>query len=294
MNDRRELLTPAKINLFLRITGRRANGYHELDSVFVPVSLFDRVTITASPASETSVELRCNWPDLPRGADNLAVRAALRFIDNYGLKLRLLIDLSKQIPAGAGLGGGSSDAAAVLRILADMTGHAVRELADLALGLGADVPFFLDPRPARVGGIGERIEPLNHQFPMNLVIAVPPVVVSTPAVFAALKQQDWSGPAPRGTAEALAGGAITLALLRNDLERAAVELHPVIGQVKFALERLGSYGAAMSGSGGAVFGLFADRAAAALAASRIGAMVAGVRAHAATTAVVPPVNRLMR
>ncbi|MGH7881030.1 MAG: 4-(cytidine 5'-diphospho)-2-C-methyl-D-erythritol kinase, partial [Candidatus Binataceae bacterium] len=190
-------LAPAKINLFLRVTGRRADGYHALDSIFAPVSLYDRVAIAVRPAPNSAVSIRGDLAELDPGEQNLAVRAAHAFIGEFGLAAEVMIDLHKQIPVGAGLGGGSSDAGAVLRMLARLGGIADRaRLAAVALRLGADVPFFLDPMPARVRGIGERIEPLRSFPPLALVIAVPPVAVSTAVVFKLLHREHWSGPAP--------------------------------------------------------------------------------------------------
>ena len=196
---------PAKINLFLRVVGRRADGYHELDSVFVPVSLCDqvRVEIRVEPrsAADTTIALHCDRDDLPAGEKNLAWRAADTFLGEFGAEIHrpreVAIDLRKEIPIGAGLGGGSSDAGAVLRMMAALCRvDDPSRLARVALALGADVPFFLDPHVAHVGGVGERIAPLEiaasgERAPLWrtllwMVIAVPPVEVSTKEVFRAL------------------------------------------------------------------------------------------------------------
>ena len=161
---------PAKINLFLRVVGRRADGYHELDSVFVPVSLCDqvRVEIRVEPrsAAGTTIAMHCDRDDLPAGEKNLAWRAADTFLGEFGAEIHrpreVAIDLRKEIPIGAGLGGGSSDAGAVLRMMAALCRvDDLSRLARVALALGADVPFFLDPHVAHVGGVGERIAPLE-------------------------------------------------------------------------------------------------------------------------------------
>src|SRR5271156_2844511 len=192
-----ELLAPAKINLFLRITGRRPDGYHELDSLFLPISLFDRIVIETADARASAVSIRCNWAEMPVDSSNLAMRAAQLFMAEAGLSARVEIDLHKEIPAGAGLGGGSSDAGAVLRAMASMYGFDDQPaLRRLALKLGADVPFFLDPRPARVGGVGERIRYLGVTCRMHLVIGVPPVAVPTAEIYRHLERRHWSGPGP--------------------------------------------------------------------------------------------------
>jgi 4-diphosphocytidyl-2-C-methyl-D-erythritol kinase len=279
---------PAKINLFLRVVGRRADGYHELDSVFIPVSLCDqvRVEIRVEPtgAADTAIALGCNRADIPAGEKNLAWRAADAFLGEFGAAIRrphqVAIDLRKEIPVGAGLGGGSSDAGAVLRMMAALCRvDDESRLARVALALGADVPFFLNPRPARVGGVGERIAPLAAEAsgedapfggkPLWMVIAVPPVEVSTAEVFGALLPEQWSGAAPAGHRRAIAAGRITPAMLQNDLAAVAMARYPEIAQLRSALIAAGAKGAAMSGSGGAVFGLFAGAEAATRAAAEM-------------------------
>lgn len=259
---------PAKINLFLRVVGKRADGYHQLDSVFVPVSLFDRVAIDLRTSDRSSIALRCDRSDIPDDDRNLAWRAARAFLDEYRIQAAVSIDLRKRIPAGAGLGGGSSDAGAVLRMLAAIT-HQCNDdrLAKIALALGADVPFFLDPRPARIAGVGERISPLANLPQLAIVIAAPPFEVSTAAVFRELKSGDWSGPAPQSHLEALAANAISSAILVNDLAPIAIARHPLIGHLIDLLRSHGASAAAMSGSGGAVFAIFADSESARSAAS---------------------------
>jgi len=282
-------LGPAKINLFLRVTGRRADGYHELDSIFVPVSLCDRVGLGLRPSSTTSVLLRCDWPGLGPDEQNLAVRAARAFMAEFGLQAEVMIDLRKAIPAGAGLGGGSSDAGAVLRLMVELCGvgdRAVSErerLGAIAVRLGADVPFFLTPVPARVRGIGERIEPLAAFAPLALVIAVPPITVATAEIFKRLSPADWSGPAPDEAVRALGAGRVSPGLLVNDLASVAMSQWPVIAQLKLLLEECGAAGAAMSGSGGAVFGIFDTEGAAALAADEVRRRYPAARVVTATT-----------
>ncbi len=263
---------PAKINLFLRVTGRRADGYHELDSIFVPIALGDRVAIEMRPSDKVSIAMRCEGASVPLDDRNLAWRAAAAFMKEFGVAAEVLIDLRKEIPVGAGLGGGSSDAGAVLRMMAALYRIDARErLATIALGLGADVPFFLDARPARVGGIGERIAPLASMPVLHLVIAAPPIEVSTAAVFRALTPDSWSGTAPDGDLRAIAAGHFESSALINDLEPLAIRICPQIAQLKTILRGLGASAAAMTGSGGAVFGIFpaAEEAARAAQAGRL-------------------------
>ncbi|HTT74789.1 MAG TPA: 4-(cytidine 5'-diphospho)-2-C-methyl-D-erythritol kinase [Candidatus Binataceae bacterium] len=259
--------TPAKLNLFLRVVGRRSDGYHELDSIFLPIDLYDRLTVELQPSSSRSVVLTGNFGGLPADEGNLAVKAASCFMATIGLNAKVRIGLNKAIPSGAGLGGGSSDAGAVLRMMGALTrlGTADR-LAELALQIGADVPFFLNPRTARVGGIGELITPLPDPPDWPLVVAVPPLEVSTSVIFKDLKPDNWSGSATAGEVTALLGGNPRPSLFVNDLEAPAIGRFPAIARLKARMKDSGACVAAMSGSGGAVFGLFdsvaqADRAA---------------------------------
>jgi 4-diphosphocytidyl-2-C-methyl-D-erythritol kinase len=270
----------AKINLFLRVTGRRVDGYHEIDSIFLPVSLSDRIRIEVRPAQTSSITLRCNIASLRDPQSNLAARAARAFVEEFGISAHVMIDLEKTIPAGAGLGGGSSDAGAILRMLAtmmlpaiDASSESVKRLRKIALGLGADVPFFLNPRPSRVTGIGERMEAFDGFPTLQLVIAVPRVEVPTASVFKALRREGWSGAAEAGEIEQILGGNIAARHLVNDLETPAMQLYPQIGKLKALLGECGAMAASMSGSGGAVFGLFPNAEAAAFAAAslRLGA-----------------------
>lgn len=250
----------AKINLFLRVTGRRANGYHELDSVFLPISLADEIRLEISSAEETSITLNCDAPALASSQNNLATRAARAFMSEFDLAAQVRIDLRKRIPIAAGLGGGSSDAGAVLRMLAsaaeiDDAEDRVR-IHKVALSLGADVPFFLDPRPSRVSGIGELIAPTPPIPPIPIVIVAPPFEVSTAAIFSALAPEHWSGSAPDSDIDAIVRGEISPAITVNDLAAAAIAQFPEIRRLKGLLEESGARAAQMSGSGGAVFGAF--------------------------------------
>lgn len=272
---------PAKVNLGLRVTGRRADGYHELESLFAPLDLADEVEVAVERGSATRVEL-CVEADasigpVPTDDRNLAARAAHAFLEAAGLRRAVRVRLAKRIPAGAGLGGGSSDAGAVLRGLAQLLPDAVApaDLAALALALGADVPFFLDPRPALVSGIGERLRPLDGLAPLALVLANPRVALSTAEVYAVF---DALGPPPPrrpgldAWRAALDGArpepAALAALLTNDLEPAALRLCPPIARLRRALEATDALGTGLSGSGPTVYAVFADRAQAECARAR--------------------------
>jgi 4-diphosphocytidyl-2-C-methyl-D-erythritol kinase len=177
------------------VVGRRSDGYHELESLFVPLDLADEVALDAEEAAAARVvlELSGEAAGIPADAGNLALRAGERFLEAAGLRVALRIRLVKRIPAAAGLGGGSSDAGAVLRGLTGLFPGALdREaLLRMAVSLGADVPFFLDPRPMRVSGIGERCEPLPDRFPARvLVLANPGAQLSTAQVYQAFDAFD--------------------------------------------------------------------------------------------------------
>ncbi|HUO05592.1 MAG TPA: 4-(cytidine 5'-diphospho)-2-C-methyl-D-erythritol kinase [Candidatus Binataceae bacterium] len=260
----------AKINLYLRVTGRRPDGYHELDSVFLPVSLSDSIRLEVRPAPEPSIALKCNVPELGNPQLNLAGRAAREFMREFDFNAQVAIDLEKRIPAGAGLGGGSSDAGMMLQMMARIAHiEEPARLHRIAVGLGADVPFFLEPRPARAVGIGDRLTPIEGMPHLPLVIAIPPFEVPTASIYGALKPENWSGAAPAEDIAAIARGEITSKITVNDLAIPAIAKFPEIGRLRRLLEESGAKAAQMSGSGGAVFGVFASHEEADAAADKL-------------------------
>lgn len=274
---------PAKINLFLRVIGRRPDGYHELDSLFLPVSLYDGVDIELRPADSCSVELSCDSETIPAGERNLAFRAACEFMAEFRVHAQVLIKLHKEIPAGAGLGGGSSDAGAVLQMMAELCGVGQSAaLETVAMRLGSDVPFFLNPAPSRVRGIGERVERLAQMEKPYLVIAVPPVEILTSWVFRDLRPEHWSGPASDQDLQAIVHGRIEPHHLVNDLEQVAIAKWPEIGDLKKLLAALGARATAMTGSGGGVFGIFASGSEASYARQQVERRVPDVQAFSAS------------
>ena len=200
----------------------------------------------------------------------------------FGIDAEVLIDLHKEIPMGAGLGGGSSDAGAVLRMMAALCRiNESDRLARVALNLGADVPFFLNPVPARVRGIGERIAPLGLIAQFAVVLAVPPVEIPTATIFHELKASDWSGAASDNDLRAIVAGRMTPGIVLNDLEAVAIAKYPVIAELKLMLLRVGANAASMTGSGSGVFGIFASAADAARAALELRILRPDVRVIAA-------------
>jgi len=257
---------PAKVNLTLRVTGRRPDGYHLLDSLVVFAGVGDRVSVW--PAEGLSLAVTGPFGQgLAMEGDNLVLRAARRLAEAGGVSPHGAITLEKNLPVSSGIGGGSADAAATLRVLAEFWGLALPETVTqaLALGLGADVPVCLASHPVRMQGIGEALSPVPVVPPMGIVLVNPGIPVSTPAIFKA------RAGAPFSPADAVpdAGWAdieafvAALAMSGNDLEAPAVTLAPVIGTVLNQLRaRPGCLLARMSGSGATCFGLFADAGAA--------------------------------
>ena len=282
------------MNFGLRIVGRRADGYHRLESLFLPVDLADELELEAVPAAAARVSLSLDSPagDVPAGSENLAARAARGYLDEAGLGLAVTVRLAKRIPVAAGLGGGSSDAAAVLRGLAALHPGALgpEPLARLAVGLGADVPFFLQSGPRFVTGIGEELQPPPRPWPsLCLVLANPGESLATAEVFRCFDALT-GGPGPSNLRSLLEAAepdpsdpAPLQALLTNDLEPAAMRLCPAIGRLQDALWRAGAGAVAMSGSGATVFGVFGEAAAAQAAAASIAAAGAGAWARVART-----------
>jgi 4-diphosphocytidyl-2-C-methyl-D-erythritol kinase len=277
------LLAPAKLNLGLRIVGRRPDGLHELESVFAPLDLTDELALAVEPGRRAEVLLRVSGSagGVPSDARNLAFRAAQSFLDAAGLEARVRIALRKRVPAAAGLGGGSSDAGAVLRALAARFPEAVagERLVELALRLGADVPFFLDPRPALVTGVGERREPLPGRLPaLPVLLANPGAPLATAEVFAAAAarapERAAADPVAKLWREALAGPAEALAsrigpLLANDLEPAAEALCPALAKLRAELRAAGAPAVGLSGSGATLYGVFESPESAAAALRRL-------------------------
>ena len=270
------------MNLGLRILGRRPDGYHELDSVFWPLpqpcdDLFIRVR------EEPGISVICDAPGIDP-AHNTLTKAHAAFASLAGGAPGLEVHLVKRIPSGAGLGGGSSDAASLLLWLNSLLDRPLspEELARAAVAVGADVPFFLSARPSRVTGIGEVVEPLAENWPpLFLVLVCPGIHVATGEAFARLDElraaRARAGEAaPQNSltkAAAAANGSRLIGAARldlaNDLEAAVFPRHPQLAELKAGLGSLGALAAGMSGSGSSVFGLFAAQAAASAAAARL-------------------------
>lgn len=277
-----QVLAPAKLNLFLEVLGRRPDGYHELETLMVAIDLHDRLSFLADDSGRIALE--CDDPGLPTGPENLVVKAAERLRREAGpdrsRSLGARIRLEKSIPAQAGLGGGSSDAAATLVALdrlweLNTPPGRLRELAGL---IGSDVSFFLDAPAAVCRGRGERVEPLNRHpesspTEFHAVLVCPSVGVRTPDVYAGLTPPDRPVPIGPAVDAYLSGDPARLGRwLHNRLQPVAERIEPALGRVRSALNDLNPSldGHLMSGSGSAYFGLARDRQAALDAASRLG------------------------
>lgn len=284
--------SPAKINLFLAVTGRRADGYHELVSVVAPVDFGDELVAEtrgpgegdrsdgsreemAGPPQEgrgSQFTLECDDPAVPVDASNLVLRAAGAFARATGFGERVHFRLTKRIPLGAGLGGGSSNAVAALRALDALAGGKADrdQLAELAAGLGSDCPLFLRPAPVVMRGCGERIDGLPESAALRLrgrrlVLFKPSFGIPTPWAYRRLIARGGDYVAPAEAEARLAGwvnGQRPLEeLLGNNFEPAAFEKYPALPLLLARLRRDCGVAGAMSGSGSACFALLPDGAA---------------------------------
>ncbi|WP_419787355.1 4-(cytidine 5'-diphospho)-2-C-methyl-D-erythritol kinase [Pseudodesulfovibrio sp.] len=264
------LAAPAKINLHLSILGRREDGYHELRTLFYPVhGLAD--TLRIEPVQDEHMYMRCpENPDL-ESTSNLIYKAWKAYREATGFGPGLFVTLHKRIPMGGGLGGGSSDGAAMLRWLNDNAGSQalpLQSLVDLAAGLGADVPFFLMDGPAWASGIGEQLTPTDIDLSgLTLIVACPPVHVDTPWAFKAWdKAQNHPTASQSLTSLYLKSknpAFVSPLVVSNDFEAVVFPEYPILRKAKETLIESGAICAAMSGSGASLFGLFRNRESAA-------------------------------
>lgn len=245
-----KLRAPAKVNLSLRILGKRPDGFHEIESLMAPVTLCDEITVETSLGY--GVRVICDRPDIPQDDSNLAAVAARQFHAQTGVRFHADIAITKNIPAGAGLGGGSSDAATVLIALDSLfethLGH--DGLEEIAARIGSDVPFFIRRRPAWVRGRGEAVETASLPGHLPLVLIKPPFAVATSWAY-----KQWS------TAEGLPDVDLSSQQWMgmefvNDLERPVFEKFVALPLIrKWLLDQPGCHVAMMSGSGSTVFGI---------------------------------------
>lgn len=250
------LLSPAKINLTLEVFGKRADGYHEIRSIVQPVNLFDEVKIDIRDGE--GIEIESTGLQIPRGRENLAWKAAEVFLKESGLNFNVRVSIKKKIPLGAGLGGGSGNAAAVLVGMNRITKKfSENELIQLAPKIGADVALFINCRSAVIEGIGEKIT-LVRDFPLfYYVLLNPGFETSTRRIY-----EFWDE-MPEEEGLIRTGMEDTVSLfregqfpLRNDLEKPAMRLYPEIKALKERLLGMEVEAVSMTGSGSTVFGIF--------------------------------------
>ena len=251
------LLSPAKVNLFLRVLGKRPDGYHEIQSLAQPVSLFDEIAVSVEPGR--GVGLSASGRAVPGGGENLAVAAAAAYLEAAAVEKRVSVEIRKKIPLGAGLGGGSSNAAAALVGMNRLLGRlGEEEIMSVAARLGADVAFFVRSTAAFMEGTGERVRTLSD-FPLfHYVIVFPGTGVSTRDVYERWKEPESSP--ERVDPAALAGefrrGRFPL---ENGLEEPLFGLFPKSASVAELFRSFGAESVLVSGSGSSVFSVFGER-----------------------------------
>jgi 4-diphosphocytidyl-2-C-methyl-D-erythritol kinase len=260
--------SPAKINLFLRVVGKLPTGYHALVTLMSRIDLFDTVTLSFD---QPAITVSCTHPEVPEGPTNLAYQAAELFLEALSRREGVAIFIEKLIPVAAGLGGGSSNAAAVFMGLNQHYGFPFnsQDLMDMGLKVGADVPFFLFRHTAVARGIGEDLEPFDGMPPWWAVLVCPKCQVSTAWVYEHLNLRLTNCEENYNVSSFLEDPFKLKDFLCNDLEQVTVGQFPEINAIKTALLDLGAEGALMSGSGPAVFALFQDPQQASLAFKRI-------------------------
>jgi len=260
--ERLSLRAPAKVNLRLEVLGKRPDDYHEIKTWMYPISLADELTVVREASA--GISLACSHPGLPVKEENLAYRAAALFLKEHALAGGVRIKLTKRIPVAAGLGGGSSDAATVLKAMDILwqTQMPPEALQEMGAALGSDVPFFIVGKGAVMGGRGERVMSVLPPLTAWLVLVNPGVPLSTQQVYQqgkwGLTKQGGETKIPKPPQDLKKMGDF----LRNDLERPARELLPIIGEIKEKLHAAGAHGVLMAGSGPTVFGFCATEAAA--------------------------------
>jgi 4-diphosphocytidyl-2-C-methyl-D-erythritol kinase len=299
--------TPAKLNLFLELLAKRPDGFHEIETLMTAINIYDRLYVTS--LSEGQTQLTCRWASgmealsasrirndtattldaLPMGSDNIVWKAVERLRQRAGIAAGIAIHLVKRIPAAAGLGGASSDAAAVL-VAANRLwrlGWSREQLSEVAADIGSDVPFFLARREAGVGmavcrGRGERIEPLTGMPQLHFVVVRPPAGLSTPKVYQRCKVPSKPASVEPLITSLRRGDYLSGQLLVNRLQPPAEELSPWISRLSALFAKTDCLGHQMSGSGSSYFGICRNARQARCLASRIRAAGLGLTFQATT------------
>jgi 4-diphosphocytidyl-2-C-methyl-D-erythritol kinase len=254
----------AKINLGLRILRKRPDGYHDIETIFHQIDNYDTIEFTRT---EGDIALESNSATLPTDSANLCVKAAQLLQNISHVKEGVKISLTKNIPVGAGLGGGSSDAAATLKGLVKLWGLALRnhELKKIALNLGSDVPFFLEGGTAFATGRGDNLEHFPFELPYWILVATPPVQVSTSWAYSQVQSYTSTG----GLRAIVDNTKPLFELMTNDLETVVFKAYPEVSNLKKVMSDLGAESALMSGSGSSVFAFFQEEDSANIAALKL-------------------------
>jgi len=256
-----EFISPAKINLFLRVVGKQPDGYHQLISLMCPVSLHDRICIQFHAKQ---MQITCTDPQVPENRNNLAFKAAEQFFQATSYDDCVNIAIEKRIPVGAGLGGGSSNAATVLLALNQWYQKPLNldQLKTIALSLGADVPFFLENSVSLVSGIGERLHHILLDIQCPLIIIYPGFSVSTAWAFKNFKFDLTKDKLDDIKSDLLSRykkiNVNWIPDIHNDLEKVTFRRYPILSDIKKELKNLGAQHSVMSGSGSSIVGIFSE------------------------------------
>ncbi len=253
--DHINLLSPAKLNLRLKVLGKRKDGYHNISTLMVPVSLYDEIRISLARQGSSFF---CEGPDLPQPQDNLAWIAASSLLSKKENKTGITINIKKRIPVGAGLGGGSSNAATTLIGINQLLKLKLttRQLMEIGAKLGADVPFFVFGSAALASGIGDQIKKFDFFPKLWFVIIKPDIFISTAWAYNKLNIELTKKRNNIKIPFRIENISEIVNLLSNDLEGAVIPQYREIEEIKIELIKRGAKGSLMSGSGSAVFGIF--------------------------------------
>lgn len=250
-----------KINIALEVVGKREDGYHLLRMIMQNIDLYDLIELNEKRSNDITIE--CNKPYVPKDDRNLAYKAARLFMDTYKINRGIHIDIVKNIPVAAGLAGGSTNAAAVLKALNEMfdVGASEQDLMDLGVKLGADIPYCIKGGTCLCEGIGEKISELKSFKDKILVLVKPPFGVSTKDVYGAIDiNKIFKKVLVNELIEAIEKDDLLFVAknMKNHLENVTLRRHPLIIKIKEDMMKMGSIGSMMSGSGPTVFGFFDD------------------------------------
>lgn len=266
----------AKINLYLDVVSKMNNGFHSVESVMQSISLADDVSVEADFSQSTDITVKCGSTYAPDGADNIAYRAAKHFLDHADIKASVCIEITKNIPSPAGMGGGSSDAAAVLRGLNSIFNvFSISELESIAAEIGSDVPFCVKGRTQIARGRGEVLDSCKDIPPCFFVIGCGEDLLSTPEAYRMLDKRfnNFTEPTIIGGMDRFIEFMTSIEKMANNMynvfECVTVPVCPSVAKIKTILSESGSFGTLMCGSGPAVFGVFADESSALLAAENV-------------------------